>query len=110
MESRQLPPIRKGSTKKVAINELDLYITVNFFEDDKPGEVLVVIGKQESTLAGITDALAMTISIALQHGVPLDVLLKKYRGYESPSIVQAIAQAIEEMSQERESLYADVKD
>jgi hypothetical protein len=42
------------------------------------GEVFIKIAKEGSTLSGMCDALATTISVALQHGVPWDVLRDKY--------------------------------
>ncbi len=47
------------------------YVTVGEFEDGTPGEVFMKIAKQGSTLAGVMDALAVSVSYGLQYGVPL---------------------------------------
>ena len=48
------------------------------YEDGRPGEVFMKVSKQGSTLAGIMDAFAISVSLGLQHGVPLATYVKKY--------------------------------
>ena len=54
------------------------YVTVGEYEDGRPGEVFIKVAKQGSTLAGIMDAFSISISLGLQHGVPLATYVKKY--------------------------------
>ena len=54
------------------------YVTVGEYEDGRPGEVFMKVSKQGSTLAGIMDAFAISVSLGLQHGVPLATYVKKY--------------------------------
>ena len=54
------------------------YVTVGEYEDGRPGEVFMKVSKQGSTLAGIMDAFSISVSLGLQHGVPLSTYVRKY--------------------------------
>ena len=54
------------------------YITVGLFEDGTPGEVFCTMSKEGSTISGLMDAFATAVSLALQYGVPMDVLVRKF--------------------------------
>jgi ribonucleoside-diphosphate reductase alpha chain len=54
------------------------YVTVGEYEDGRPGEVFMKVSKQGSTLAGIMDAFSISVSLGLQHGVPLATYVRKY--------------------------------
>lgn len=73
-----LNDIRNGVTMKDFGCNFKYYVTVNFYPDGKPAEVFVRIAKEGSTIAGFVEALAITISIAWQYGVPWEVLYTKY--------------------------------
>ncbi len=75
---RELPPVRNSKTFKFKIADTKGYMTVGEFKDGKPGEVFIVVAKQGSTLAGIMDALAISVSHGLQHGVPLKSYVKAF--------------------------------
>ncbi len=75
---RKMPSERKAVTHKFKIGEQEGYITVGLFDDGKPGELFVSMAKQGSTLAGLMDSFAIAISIGLQYGVPLNVLVDKF--------------------------------
>ncbi len=53
------------------------YITVGMYEDGRPGEIFIKMSKEGSTLSGVMDGLALTISMGLQYGVPLKVFVDK---------------------------------
>ena len=53
-------------------------MTVGEYEDGRPGEVFMKVSKQGSTLAGIMDAFSISVSLGLQHGVPLSTYVRKY--------------------------------
>ena len=55
------------------------FVTVGQYEDGRPGEVFIKVAKQGSTLAGIMDAFSISISLGLQHGVPLATYVRKYQ-------------------------------
>lgn len=68
---RTLSKIRTAKTISFRVAGSKGYVTVGEFEDGTPGEVFVKIAKQGSTLAGVMDALAVSVSYGLQYGVPL---------------------------------------
>ncbi len=74
----KLPNERQSITHKFKIAEHEGYITVGMYEDGSPGEIFVVMAKEGSTISGIMDAFATSISLALQYGVPLKVLIDKF--------------------------------
>jgi ribonucleoside-diphosphate reductase alpha chain len=75
---RRLPDERKALTHKFNVAGLEGYLTVGLFEDGSPGEIFMVVAKEGSTLSGVMDAFATSISIALQYGVPLSTLVRKF--------------------------------
>lgn len=68
---REMPKFRNARTFSFTVAGSKGYVTVGEFEDGTPGEVFMKIAKQGSTLAGIMDALAISVSYGLQYGVPL---------------------------------------
>lgn len=68
---REIPKIRNAKTFAFKVAGNRGYVTVGEFEDGTPGEVFMKIAKQGSTLAGVMDALAISVSYGLQYGVPL---------------------------------------
>ncbi|HTW60764.1 MAG TPA: hypothetical protein VMD55_03090, partial [Terracidiphilus sp.] len=54
------------------------YITVGLYPNGQPGEIFIKMAKEGSTVSGLMDAFATSISLALQHGVPLKVLCEKF--------------------------------
>jgi ribonucleoside-diphosphate reductase alpha chain len=75
---RKLPDERKSITHKFSIAGHEGYITVGMYEDGKPGEIFLVMAKEGSTISGLMDAFATSISMALQYGVPLEALVEKF--------------------------------
>src|SRR5450631_1133709 len=74
----RLPRRRKSSTFAFRVADCEGYVTVGEYEDGRPGEVFMKVSKQGSTLAGIMDAFSISISLGLQHGVPLATYVRKY--------------------------------
>ncbi len=68
---RELPKVRNAKTFSFTVAGSKGFVTVGEFEDGTPGEVFMKIAKQGSTLAGVMDALAISVSYGLQYGVPL---------------------------------------
>lgn len=68
---RELPKFRTARTFEFTVAGSKGFVTVGEFEDGTPGEVFMKIAKQGSTLAGVMDALAISVSYGLQYGVPL---------------------------------------
>ncbi|GAB3465747.1 vitamin B12-dependent ribonucleotide reductase [Streptomonospora sediminis] len=75
---RRLPKKRPSQTVSFSVGGAEGYITAGSYPDDGLGEVFMKLGKQGSTLAGVMDAFSIAISIALQHGVPLETYVDKF--------------------------------
>ena len=75
---RRLPDTRHSLTHKFSIAGHEGYITVGMFEDGSPGEIFLVMSKEGSTISGLMDAFATSISLAFQYGVPLRALIDKF--------------------------------
>jgi len=69
---------RRAITHKFSINGHEGYLTVGLYENGQPGEIFLVMAKEGSTISGLMDAFATSISIALQYGVPLPTLIDKF--------------------------------
>src|ERR1700685_990715 len=69
MSHFRFPETRFGMTRKIECG-LDVYITVNAMPDGEPAEVFVKLGKQGTAISGLMHAWVVTISAALQRGVP----------------------------------------
>lgn len=74
---RKLPSERTAIAHKFSIGGLDGYIHVGMYEDGSPGEIFITMSKDGSTLSGVMDTLALSLSINLQYGVPLEVICEK---------------------------------
>ena len=75
---RRLPSERQAVTHKFDIAGHEGYITVGLYPDGQPGEIFLKMAKEGSTVSGLMDTLATTISVALQYGVPLKDLVNKF--------------------------------
>ncbi len=75
---RRLPDERPSITHKFSIGGHEGYLTVGLYEDGKPGEIFVVMAKEGSVVSGLVDCFATSVSIALQYGVPMKVLVDKF--------------------------------
>lgn len=97
---------REGVTMRRHVpRQFKYFITVNFYPGTaNPGELFINIAKQGSDVSGLIESLAMTVSIALQYGVPWPVLRDKFLGtrfgmhvsQECPSLLDHIARTIDE--------------
>jgi ribonucleoside-diphosphate reductase alpha chain len=77
-ERRRLPDERQSITHKFSIGGHEGYITVGKYEDGTPGEIFITMAKEGSTISGLMDSFATMTSMALQHGVPLQLLVAKF--------------------------------
>lgn len=75
---RRMPKRRSSQTTSFAVGGAEGYLTAGTYEDGELGELFLKFGKQGSTLAGLMDAFSIAISIALQHGVPLETYVEKF--------------------------------
>jgi ribonucleoside-diphosphate reductase alpha chain len=74
---RKLPEERMAIAHKFSIAGHEGYIHVGMYEDGTPGEIFIKMSKEGSTLSGVMDALALSLSMNLQYGVPLEILCDK---------------------------------
>src|SRR5207244_2240660 len=75
---RRLPDERAAFTHKFNVAGHEGYLTVGLYEDGQPGEIFLRISKEGSTVAGMMEAFAIAVSVALQYGVPLKDLVNKF--------------------------------
>src|SRR5439155_9344482 len=76
---RRLLDTRTAVTHKFDIAGHEGYLTVGLFDDDKqPGELFITMAKEGSTIGGLMDGLGTLTSMALQYGVPLEALVRKF--------------------------------
>ena len=73
---RELPKMRTAKTFSFKVADSKGFMTVGEFEDGTAGEIFVNVSKQGSTLRGILDAFAISVSHGLQFGVPLKDYVK----------------------------------
>src|ERR1700682_5621042 len=76
-QREKMPPERRSITHKFSVAGHEGYLTVGKYDDGRPGEVFIKMAKEGSTLSGVMDGLALSLSIGLQHGVPLKALVDK---------------------------------
>jgi ribonucleoside-diphosphate reductase alpha chain len=74
----RMPDTRVSLTHKFEIAGHEGYITVGLYESGQPGELFIQMAKEGSTIGGLMDTVATLTSIALQYGVPLESLVKKF--------------------------------
>src|SRR6202035_1787822 len=76
-QREKMPVERASITHKFSVGGHEGYITVGMYDDGRPGEIFIKMSKEGSTLSGVMDGLALTISLGLQYGVPLKVFVDK---------------------------------
>ncbi len=77
-EREPLPRQRRSRTLSFRVADCHGFMTVGEYEDGRPGEIFLTVAKQGSTLAGIMDAFAISVSHGLQYGVPLKAYVEAY--------------------------------
>jgi ribonucleoside-diphosphate reductase alpha chain len=74
----RMPDTRMSLTHRFEIAGHEGYITIGLYEDGQPGELFITMSKEGSTIGGLMDTVGTLTSIALQYGVPLESLVKKF--------------------------------
>ena len=74
----RLPDERLSITHKFNIGGHEGYITVGLYKKGMPGELFITMAKEGSTVSGLMDSFACSVSLSLQHGVPLKLLCEKF--------------------------------
>ena len=75
---RRLPETRSAITHKFDVAGHEGYLTVGLFENGQPGELFITMAKEGSTIGGLMDCIGTLTSLALQYGVPLEALMRKF--------------------------------
>jgi ribonucleotide reductase alpha subunit len=78
-ERNKLPQTRKSMIHKFEISGHEGYLTVGLYDDGKPGEIFITMHKQGSTIRGLMDAWATSVSINLQYGASVNDIFKRFR-------------------------------
>lgn len=78
MNRRKMPVVRESVTHRFSIAGHDGYVTAGKFEDGTLGEIFILMAKEGSTLSGLLDCFAISVSMGLQHGVPLGEFIDKF--------------------------------
>ena len=80
MQQKHMPVERESVTRKMRIGNFKAYVNVGLYEDGAPGELFLTVDKAGTFERGLCHALALVISLALQHGVPLEKIAAKLTG------------------------------
>jgi ribonucleoside-diphosphate reductase alpha chain len=75
---RRLSDTRTAVTHKFDIAGHEGYLTVGLFDDEQPGELFITMAKEGSTIGGLMDSIGTLTSLALQYGVPMEALVRKF--------------------------------
>ena len=75
---RKLPDERPAITHKFSVAGHEGYVTVGLYPDGTPGEVFISMNKAGSTISGLMDTIAVSVSTGLQYGVPLQFYVDKF--------------------------------
>ncbi len=76
---RRLPDTRGSLTHKFNVAGHEGYLVAGLYEDGTPGELFITMAKEGSTIGGLMDSLGTAVSVALQYGVPIESLVKKFQ-------------------------------
>ncbi len=76
---RRLPDTRESITHKFTVDTYPGYITVGLYPDGTPGELFITVSKQGSTTNGLLDCFGIAVSLGFQYGIPLNVLVEKFK-------------------------------
>jgi ribonucleoside-diphosphate reductase alpha chain len=79
-QREKLPRSRASRTFEFRVADCKGFVTVGEYVDGRPGELFIRVSKQGSTLAGIMDAFAISVSHGLQYGVPLSAFVDAFVG------------------------------
>ena len=75
---RRLADTRRSITHKFNVAGHEGYLTCGIYDDGMPGELFITMAKEGSTIGGLMDSLGTSTSVALQYGVPLESLVRKF--------------------------------
>jgi len=74
----RLPATRQSLLHKFSVGGHEGFLTVGHYENGQPGEILIQMAKEGSTVGGLLNTFAVSVSLNLQYGIPLEILVKKF--------------------------------
>jgi ribonucleoside-diphosphate reductase alpha chain len=84
MTRKRMPDRRKSCTQKVKISGQTFYLTFGYYEDGSIGEIFIEAHKEGTFVRGVLQALARSVSLMLQNGIPIADIVKMYRKMNFP--------------------------
>ena len=75
---QKMPRTRRGRTFEFRVADCKGFATIGEYENGQPGEIFLTVSKQGSTMAGVMDAFAKSVSYGLQYGVPLRAFVEAF--------------------------------
>lgn len=75
---RRLPDERKAIVHHFSVGGHEGYLMIGLYENGQPGEIFIRMAKAGSTIAGLMDSFGIAVSLAIQYGVPLEILCAKF--------------------------------
>jgi ribonucleoside-diphosphate reductase alpha chain len=78
VERKSLPAKRRGYTQKAKINGQVLFLRTGEYNDGTLGEIFIDLAKEGSTLRSLMNCFAISVSVGLQYGVPLEEFVEKF--------------------------------
>jgi ribonucleoside-diphosphate reductase alpha chain len=78
VERKSLPAKRRGFTQKARIGGQVLFLRTGEYNDSTLGEIFIDLAKEGSTLRSLMNCFAISISVGLQYGVPLEEFVEKF--------------------------------
>jgi ribonucleoside-diphosphate reductase alpha chain len=78
LKQKKPPKTRKSQTHEFSIAGIRGYLNVGMYEDGTPCEIFINMSKEGSTISGLLDTIAISVSMGLQYGIPLEKFVKKF--------------------------------
>jgi ribonucleoside-diphosphate reductase alpha chain len=78
VERKSLPSKRRGFTQKAKINGQAIFLRTGEYDDQTLGEIFIDLAKEGSTLRSLMNCFAISVSVGLQYGVPLEEFVEKF--------------------------------
>ncbi len=75
---QKMPRTRRGRTFEFRVADCKGFATIGEYDNGQPGEIFLTVSKQGSTMAGVMDAFAKSVSYGLQYGVPLRAFVEAF--------------------------------
>lgn len=78
VERKKLPHKRRGFTQKAKIGGQTVFVRTGEYDDGTLGEIFVDMHKEGASFRSLMNCFAISVSIGLQYGVPLEEFMNKF--------------------------------